>query len=288
MLSPAVLLTAVLMADAGAPSVAVSAVDFDTQIVPVLTKAGCNTGACHGAAIGRGGFKLSLYGSDSQADYQAIVHELEGRRVNLSKPEESLVFLKSTQSLTHGGGTRFDLESPAAQRVLQWLSSGAPRLQRRRLVRLKIAPETRVVEKAGTHVQLKSVAHFDDGQSQDVTAWTVFKANDAAAVEIDPQTAIATVLQRGENIIIARFLDQVVSLTLIVPLRDEPVDLSSQLRQNFIDELVLNRLGVLRVPVSPRADDTTLIRRFATSRRHDFDPSRVPRSDGHAAVAGSR
>ena len=103
-------------------------VDFDTEIVPVLTKAGCNAGACHGAAAGRGGFRLSLFGGDPAADYDAIVHELEGRRVNLARPGESLVLAKPTGDCSqHGGGHALDADGPGAKRLADWIAAGAPR-----------------------------------------------------------------------------------------------------------------------------------------------------------------
>jgi len=79
-------------------------VDFENDLIPVFTKFGCNAGACHGAAAGRGEFKLSLFGGNPQADYKAIVHQLAGRRINLMHPDESLVILKPTAQTRHGGG----------------------------------------------------------------------------------------------------------------------------------------------------------------------------------------
>src|SRR5581483_671695 len=95
--------------------------DFDTEVLPVLTRAGCNSGACHGAAAGRGGFRLSLWGSDPAADHDALVRESEGRRVNLSRPERSLLLLKPTGQLRHGGGRRLSPDDPGAARILAWL-----------------------------------------------------------------------------------------------------------------------------------------------------------------------
>ncbi|HUG20240.1 MAG TPA: hypothetical protein VMM56_14745, partial [Planctomycetaceae bacterium] len=101
--------------------------DFDNQIIPVLTKAGCNTGACHGAAVGRGGFKLSLYGGDPELDYRSIVLELEGRRINLARPAESLLILKPTESISHGGGPRLEYEGAGANLLQNWIRAGAQR-----------------------------------------------------------------------------------------------------------------------------------------------------------------
>src|SRR6187455_1003771 len=102
-------------------------VDFDTEIIPVLTKAGCNAGACHGAAVGRGGFRLSLLGGNAAADYDSIVHEFEGRRINLARPQASLLLQKPTGYLNHGGDVALDEDSAAAKLLLAWIKSGAPR-----------------------------------------------------------------------------------------------------------------------------------------------------------------
>ena len=100
-------------------------VDFHNDLVPVFTKQGCNAGACHGAALGRGGFKLSLYGGDPAADYDAIVRQVAGRRVNLTKPERSLVVLKPAEQVEHGGGAVFDYDGESARILVNWIRQGA-------------------------------------------------------------------------------------------------------------------------------------------------------------------
>src|SRR5262245_33603966 len=236
-------------------------IDFDTEVVPVLTRAGCNAGACHGAAAGRGGFKLSLLGGDPAADHDAIVHELEGRRINLARPRDSLVLAKPTGRRPHQGGVRLEEDSPGARRLAEWIAAGAPRRPGRRLTHFTVSPAGLVAEKAGTEVPLRAVARFDNGPDEDVTAWTVFSAGDPSAVAIDPAAARATVQRRGRHVVIARFLDRVVPLQFTLPLSDTPVDLSKERRANFIDDEVLKTLRVLRVPVSPPASDATFLRR---------------------------
>src|SRR5262245_42813330 len=103
-----------------------AAPDLEPQVLPVLTKAGCNSGACHGAAIGRGGFRLSLLGYDPQADYESIVHEFEGRRANLARPEKSLVLRKPSAALPHEGGMRLSPQGEGYAVLLDWLKAGAP------------------------------------------------------------------------------------------------------------------------------------------------------------------
>ncbi len=233
---------------------------FETEVLPALTKAGCNAGACHGAAAGRGGFHLSLWGSDPQADYAAIVHEFEGRRVNLAHPEQSLILRKPTGETGHEGGIPLPEDSAGAERLRRWIAGGALRGNPRKLREFVIFPETQVI-KAGESIPLRAHAAFDNEKLRDVTRWTVWKPADPTAVSIDPETSAATIHRPGQHIIIARFLSRVVPVQLLVPYADEPVDLPGKPRDNFIDELVLKRLSDLRLPVSPPADSSTFIRR---------------------------
>src|SRR5690606_15595069 len=115
-------------------------VDFDTQIMPILTQAGCNAGACHGAAAGRGGLHLSLYGSDPAADFAALTLQWEGRRINTARPERSLVLRKPLMDLDHGGDQRFDADSESARLLLRWIREGAKRHQQRRLESIAVLP----------------------------------------------------------------------------------------------------------------------------------------------------
>jgi hypothetical protein len=236
---------------------------FDTGIVPVLTKAGCNAGACHGAAAGRGGFHLSLFGGDPAGDYDAIVHALEGRRVNPAVPAESLIFAKPTGGMKHGGQTVLAVDGPGAKRLLAWIAAGTPRGAPRRVTHFAVSPGRDVVEGENANVTLRAVARFADGPEVDVTAWTVFTSSDPSAVSIEEGDATsATVRRRGRHVVIARFLDRVEPLTITRPLGDTPVDLSREPTANLIDEEIIRTLKVLRMPVSPQADDAAFVRRL--------------------------
>lgn len=235
-------------------------VDFKNDVVPVLTKSGCNAGACHGAALGRGGFKLSLYGGNPEADYVAIVMELEGRRINLASPDSSLLLLKPTETISHDGGFRFDFGDESAERILQWIEQGASLKTHRTLDRVDITPN-RIVTMVGKSTSIKATAHYSDGSVRDVTQWTIFKAEDPSAVAIDDEASEAEVLRRGRHIVVARYLDQVIPIELIAPLTDADVDLASEPRKNFVDDEVLASLESLRLPVSPLVDDVTFVRR---------------------------
>ncbi len=239
---------------------------FDTQIIPILTKAGCNAGACHGAAVGRGGFKLSLWGSNPKLDYDAIVHDLEGRRVNLVRPEVSLVLAKPTGVLNHGGGERLEYEGRDARTIEAWIRAGAPRGAARRLTEFQIAPERAVLPAVGSSVTMRATARFvggdsNEGEPVDVTPWVVFTPTDPAAVQFDQATNTAAIHRRGRHLVIARYLDRVVPLQWTVPLGDKAVDLAREPRHNFIDDHVLETLAELRLKPSPVADDAAFMRR---------------------------
>ena len=236
------------------------AIEFDTDVMPVLTRAGCNSGQCHGAAAGRGGFRLSLLGSDAAVDYDAVVRQLEGRRVNLSDPEQSLLLWKATESISHGGGSRFDVGSDSYERLLGWIREGAARSETRSLTQLEVQPMLAVVA-PHEPVELRVMATFSDGLREDVMRWTVFTAADPTAIELDQVGHRAIAQRRGQSVVIARYLDRVVPIQLVVPLTDRDVDHTGAPRHNFIDDEVYAALETLRLPASSAADDTTLFRR---------------------------
>ncbi|OAI53469.1 hypothetical protein AYO47_00905 [Planctomyces sp. SCGC AG-212-M04] len=236
------------------------AVDFDTEIIPVLMKAGCNAGACHGAAAGRGGFHLSLLGGDATSDYDAIVHAFEGRRINLAHPESSLLLRKSTGEIEHGGDAALEGDGPGVARLLAWIRAGAPRGSPRRLTSLDVSPRRIICRDDPTRVPLKVTARFDDGPPEDVTAWTTFASADRTAVDIvDDRTA--EVHRHGQHDVVVRFLDRVVTIQFSVPFSETDVNLSREKRAGFIDDEVLKVLSDLRLPVSPPASEAVWLRR---------------------------
>ena len=177
-----------IMMLAASPDASNPSIDFDTRVIPVLTKAGCNTGACHGAAAGRGDFRLSLYGSDPEFDHRSIAFELEGRRVNLANPDESLLLLKATESINHGGGPRLEFEGPGVKLLQQWIDEGASRTSSTPLKQFSVQPETTVLSGVGETIDLRAAAEFSHGEVEDVTKWTVFTPEDPAAVEVESKT----------------------------------------------------------------------------------------------------
>jgi hypothetical protein len=241
-------------------SAAVAAPDFETQVLPVLSRAGCNSGACHGAAIGRGGFRLSLLGYDPSLDYESMIHELQGRRVNLAKPEKSLLLKKPSRQLSHEGGHRLSAQGDGYRIVLDWLKAGAPRERRRTLKALEILPRERALAAVGETFTLKVTGRFSDGTDEDVTAWASCTPTDAGALRISAD-GVVTALRRGQSSVMVRFLGDVGSIAVTVPLADERLT-GQRPRRNYIDDAVNARLDQLRLPHSPRADDAVLIRRL--------------------------
>ena len=245
----------------GAAETDASQIDFQNDLIPVFTKNGCNTGACHGAAIGRGGLKLSLYGGDPQSDYQAIVQQLAGRRINLSKPDQSLIVLKPAEFITHGGGTIFDADSSSAELLINWVKQGAHLESRRELQSVEVTPQKQLAGVIGKPVSFRAVARYSDGTERDVTKWTIFSAEDPSAVEINVETASANVLRRGRHVVVARYLSEVVPIELLTPLTDAKVNLTNEYQSNFIDHEVLATLEALGLPPSATVNDAEFLRR---------------------------
>ncbi len=267
-------------------SAAPAPVDFDTDVLPVLTKAGCNAGACHGAAAGRGGFKLSLFGGDPAADQRAIARDLEGRRVNLAHPERSLLLLKPTWQLDHEGGERFAEDSPEAALLAAWIRGGAQRTQSRRLVRLAVSPVQAAALQLPGEYGIQAVAHFSDDSSRDVSAQAVYSPADSASTDVDAVGRVK-VLRSGRHSIVVRFLTQVVAVQVTAPYPLSPLAAEKLPRYNWIDGEINATLAALRLPLAPQADDATLLRRVTldlTGRLPEVDRIRAYLADQRPAM----
>src|SRR5262245_60447806 len=148
---------------------------FRNDVQPVLAKAGCSSGACHGAAAGQGGFKLSLRGYDDEGDWRTITRGAFGRRIVPSDPGHSLLLVKPTTAVPHKGGHRLDVDSPDYKILSEWIAAGtpAPRQDDPRIRRIEIEP-THATLQPGASQQLTVRAHFSDGSVRDVTRWVKF------------------------------------------------------------------------------------------------------------------
>jgi hypothetical protein len=236
---------------------------FRNHVQPVLAKAGCSAGACHGAAAGQNGFKLSLRGYDNEGDYLTLTRQAFARRVDLSDPGRSLMLLKPTAAVPHKGGKRFDTNSIDYKVLSEWIAAGAPppRDDDPRIEKVEMLPE-RVILEPGVTQQLLVQATFNDGRVEDVTHWAKFTAANATVTQVDDEGKVK-VIGNGEGAITAWYLSRVAVATITAPLTNElPSKMFTRApRRNFIDDLALEKLRDLNVPPSPRCSDADFVRR---------------------------
>ncbi len=244
---------------------------FRLDVMPVFARAGCNMGSCHGAARGKDGFRLSLFGFDPAGDYHRITRELPGRRIDLGNPQASLLLLKSTGSVPHTGGKRFAADSDLAARIEQWIAAGAPddpgpdpAQGVPSLRSLDLYPPAALLESSGTPQPLVAVARFSDGTDRDVTDLVWYGSNNEPAAKVSP-AGVVTPGSRGEAFVMARYD----TITTGTPLIVVPKDLAFTVPNSdgqpagtpWIDELVDAKLASLRIAPSGICDDETFLRR---------------------------
>ena len=236
---------------------------FRNQVQSVLSKTGCNSGACHGAAAGKNGFKLSLRGYDPEGDFYTITRQSRGRRIVSDDPGRSLILTKPTAAIPHKGGIRFTDDSLEYRVIAEWIAQGqqAPADQDPRIQRIEILPAASRM-KPGIKQQMIVVAHFSDGHTEDVTRWAKYSSTNLTVCSVDDK-GLVDVLGSGEGSIVAWYLAQNVTATVTVPyLQSVPSQVFAQApRANFIDDFVLEKLAALNMPPSPRSDDSEFLRR---------------------------
>jgi hypothetical protein len=242
---------------------AAAPVSFRNHVVPVLTKLGCNSGACHGAAAGKNGFSLTLRGYDPPADYDAITRQAGGRRVNRLEPARSLLLLKPTEVVPHLGGRKFEPGSAAYQILARWVASGtpAPSDADPRVEALEVTPGDSTLA-PGTVTPLDVRARFSDGTTENVTAWAKFQSADETVAQVDEQGRV-TVKAPGETAISVSFLTGVAMTRVRAPF-PAPVPeavFAAAARHNRIDDLVLAKLRQMQIPPSGLSSDGVFIRR---------------------------
>ena len=245
------------------PAQAITEPGFRNHVQPVLTKAGCNSGACHGAAGGKNGYYLSLRGYNDEADWIALTRNAGGRRLNLADPGRSLTLLKATGTLPHKGGKRFEVDSPEYTTLARWIAGGAPgpRESDPRLVRLAVSPEHATLSPGSPHT-LQVRATFSDGHTEDVTRWAKYTSAQETVANVG-DTGEVKVVGYGEAGITAWYLSQVAVGFVTSPYTNVVApELFAQLpARNFIDEQVHDKLRELNLPPSPRCSDGEYLRR---------------------------
>jgi len=236
---------------------------FVNDIQPILTKAGCNAGACHAKAItGQRGFRLSVLGFEPEEDYEAIVKQGKGRRVFPAAPEESLLITKGAAIVPHTGGKHLEPGSEAYKTLVRWIAEGMNYAQKNEATLSSILVEpARVTMKIKTAQQLKVTANYSDGSSRDVTKLALFEANDRAMATAGEQGLVKTLDLPGNVAIMVRFGGRVSVCSVSIPL-GAPVDSLPPVK-NFIDQHVFANLKQIGVPPSPLCDDSTFLRRIS-------------------------
>jgi hypothetical protein len=236
-------------------------VRFDVEVMAVLSRAGCNQGACHGNLNGKGGFKLSLRGEDPAWDFAVLTRDNLGRRINLLRPDDSLALCKPTATIAHEGGRRFEVGSREYRLLRDWIAAGARRdLDVPKLVSLEAEPVERIVVEPEERVPLRVRARWANGCVDDVTHLACFEASNPEIAAIDSDGVVRK-QQNGETAIAVRFLQKQATVRLaFVPARPgfrwaNPPEI------NYIDRHVFAKLKTLRVNPSELCDDATFVRR---------------------------
>lgn len=236
---------------------------FRNHVLPVLTKAGCNSGACHGAAAGKNGFRLTLRGYGPELDYNVLTRQALGRRVVKTAPAESLILLKPSGAIDHGGGVKFAPGSLDYRVIAEWIGAGmpAPSGDDPKIVALTTYPETALLH-PGSRQQVLVQATFSDGRIEDVTRWAKFASTDETVAKVDDFGQVK-VDGHGEAAITVWYASRVQRTTITSPFETkiDPAVYRSAPRKNAIDEKNLAKLESLRITPSADAGDAAFLRR---------------------------
>ncbi len=237
-------------------------VTFLRDVAPILNKASCTSGPCHGAAKGKNGFKLSLRGYDPQFDYQALLYDLSGRRFNRAQPERSLMLAKPAQQIPHGGGLRFETDSAYYKTIYNWIAQGVPYgdAAKDAVTALEVEPKDMAMPQPGEKSQIKVTARFADGQTRVVTKEATIESNSPTVAKVD-NAALVTGERIGEATLLVRYQGKYATIPVTI-LNPKPGFVAAKLPQyNYVDRHVDEKLAKLKIQASPVIDDATFLRR---------------------------
>lgn len=237
-------------------------INFANQIVPIFTKASCNSGGCHGKSAGQNGFRLSLLGFEPAEDYEHLVKEARGRRLFPASPENSLLLTKGVASVPHGGGKRLEVDSDDYRLLLRWVSQGMPEGSPKdpKVERLEVVPARRKMALDGVQ-QLAVRAVYTDGSVQDVTRSALFEPNDKSVASVGEDGVVSMLRQPGDVAVMVRYQGKAVVFNATVPLGAPVGELPPP--ANEIDRLVFAKLREMGMPPSAVSDDATFLRRVS-------------------------
>jgi Protein of unknown function (DUF1549)/Protein of unknown function (DUF1553) len=240
-------------------------VTFLRDVAPILNKVGCTAGACHGAAKGKNGFKLSLRGYDPRFDYEALLYDLAGRRFNRADPGKSLMLAKPSQEVAHGGGRRFAKDSDYYRTIYDWIAQGVPYGDPARdtVADMQAEPAEILLTRPGETASLTITVGYQDGQRRDVTRDATIESNVPDVASVESEKPIVHGERVGEATLLVRFQGKLSAIPVTV-LNPKPGFVWKPLPQhNYIDRLVDAKLERLKVQPSPPADDVTFLRRVS-------------------------
>jgi len=237
-------------------------VSFRLDVMPVFMRAGCSTGSCHGSARGQDGFMLSLFGYDPDGDHHRITRQISTRRLNLALPSESLIVEKSVEAVPHTGGKRFDVGSPYYNTLVRWIEDGAPNDAKNvaKPTGIEILPPKLLLEGEGSTQQMTVIARYSDGTDRDVTPLVVFQSNNDNSATISPD-GMVTANNRGEAFVMARFATFTVGSQVVVIPEGLNYRRPTLVPNNYIDDLVYDKLHKLRMTPSDLCSDEAFARR---------------------------
>ena len=237
-------------------------VSFKNDVMPVFMRTSCNTGSCHGAARGKDGFRLSLFGYDPDGDHHRITREMATRRTNLGSPHESLMVAKGAGKVPHTGGERFKEGSEEYNTMIRWLEAGTPNdpADVIKPVSMEILPKQAVLEGEGATQRMTVRATYSDGSKRDVTSLCLFLSNNETSAKIDLNGNV-TAGQRGEAFVMARFATFTVGSQVIVIPKGVQYQWPNVPENNYVDTLVFNKHKKLRIIPSDLCSDEVFLRR---------------------------
>ncbi len=237
-------------------------VSFKMDVMPVFMRSGCNTGSCHGAARGKDGYLMSLFGFDPEKDYHRITREMSGRRINLSDIGASLMLTKATGEVNHTGGKLMKKESEYYQTIYNWIEAGAKKDQGEvpKVVSLEIYPKGAVLDGPNATQQLNVRAIYSDGTDRDVTHLSAFTTSNDNSASVT-KSGLVTASNRGEAFLTARFATETVGTRFIVLPKGLKFTWTNVPENNYIDTLVHNKLKKLRIIPSDLCSDEVFLRR---------------------------
>ncbi|MGV3661332.1 MAG: DUF1553 domain-containing protein [Prosthecobacter sp.] len=246
------------------PSITPPALSYTRDILPILTKAGCNLGSCHAKSSGQAGFRLSIFAFDPKGDHAEVVSDARGRRVFPALPEDSLILQKATVHIAHEGGQRFEPDSAWAKTIADWIRQGMPYEIEKQpaLTSIAVTPAEKTYRK-GEALALKVTAKYGDGSTRDVTALTDYISSEKAIASVDEEGHVQTNKESGETVIVARYMGMVGTSRVAVPAEKLlPAESYATLTvRNEIDKHLYARLAKLGHLPSGTASDSDFLRR---------------------------